>query len=583
VVDARRGWEVTVGTTAVATPRQFICSVGVSESYRETVYAWEGREFRTRFAPVAVAHLCELRGAQASVVGTDKAIARWYDQMAAELRCAEVNPTPVLVPEGRDDEEIMRILDTLASIVGEGQSVTLDITFALRHLSFAYFAAVVYLTALRGVRIEGVFYGAYELRNETTNVAPILDLASVVRIVRWYHAVQAGVGSGDLRPMAAALRDDAARLFRLAGARALSAAQGPLDKLSRSLATGLPVEAGIHASGVIACLKRPLPPAEAGRSVGSALLALDQWRAQIEGLALPLPVDEKRRLQLTEEELQRQMRVAEWYLGRSDLLKVQLLLREWLVSLVLLRSASEVGWLVRATRRSAEAYLQGLSERAQHGLTSTEEETLARLWQGLSTRRNSLAHCGMSGEDVDLHGDRQVRDKLEGCKALLNSDLSFVRKVVSTGRGPLLVTPLGLSPGVIFTAVKVLDPDEAIIVSSAEAAGRINEALTAAGRPGLRHRVLALKDPHRGFDEAKVLIDQELRRALVSPCREVVVNITGGTTCLQYTAEAIGRQASRLGLPVRTVALVDRRSIDEQRANPYVVGHIEELDVMDAE
>jgi hypothetical protein len=571
-----------VETRSTEPIQRFICSVGVG-NYSETVYTLEGREFRTRFAPVAVAHLRKLQGARATVVGTQKAIDRWYTDMAAELRSAGVDPSSVIVPDGRHEEELMDILDALANIVKEGESVTLDVTFALRHLSFAYFAALTYLTALRGVRIDGLFYGAFELRDKPTDATQILDLTPLIRVVRWYHAVQTASESGDLRPMAKELRGDAARLFRSgAGDRNLSAVPGQLDKLSRSLATGLPIETGVHARGVITDLERLPPGAQAGRMVRSARLALDGWKAQIEGLAVPSLIRAKKHLVLTEGELDRQLTVAGWYLERTDLLRAQLLLREWLISLVLLRSGMYEGWLVRSKRLRAERCLNGLADRAQYGLATPEEKPLASLWRSLADRRNPLAHCGMTEENVRVHAEGTLR-RLEECRSLLKADLSRVLKpVLSADRGPTLVTPFGFSPGVLFTAVRSLAPEQAIIVSSTEASSRVGEALTAAGQPELRHRVLLLKDALRGFGEVKGLIDKELRAVLISS-REVVVNITGGSTCLQYVVAAIGREASRLGVPVRTVALVDARSLDEQRANPYVLGHVEPLDAGDSE
>lgn len=46
---------------------------------------------------------------------------------------------------------------------------------------------------------------------------------------------------------------------------------------------------------------------------------------------------------------------------------------------------------------------------------------------------------------------------------------------------------------------------------------------------------------------------------------EVVVNITGGTTAMQHIVQQIARYAEELGRLARRVALVDRRSPQEQR------------------
>jgi hypothetical protein len=60
--------------------------------------------------------------------------------------------------------------------------------------------------------------------------------------------------------------------------------------------------------------------------------------------------------------------------------------------------------------------------------------------------------------------------------------------------------------------------------------------------------------------------------------RCVVVNVTGGTTALQYLAERIGRDAERLGVPVRRIALVDRRPYEQQQAEPFACGDLMALE-----
>jgi hypothetical protein len=59
---------------------------------------------------------------------------------------------------------------------------------------------------------------------------------------------------------------------------------------------------------------------------------------------------------------------------------------------------------------------------------------------------------------------------------------------------------------------------------------------------------------------------------------EVVVNLTGGSTLMQYVAERIGRWAEdKLGIPLRRIATVDRRSAAQQAADPYQPGKIHTL------
>jgi hypothetical protein len=89
-------------------------------------------------------------------------------------------------------------------------------------------------------------------------------------------------------------------------------------------------------------------------------------------------------------------------------------------------------------------------------------------------------------------------------------------------------------------------------------------------------RLVDAVGPGERVIEADDLLDDALRHTLAQ-ASEVVVNLAGGTTVMQYVVERIGAEAERLGVPVQRVAVVDRRSLDEQRANPYVVGELVRL------
>lgn len=103
--------------------------------------------------------------------------------------------------------------------------------------------------------------------------------------------------------------------------------------------------------------------------------------------------------------------------------------------------------------------------------------------------------------------------------------------------------------------------------------------LRRAGRTDLGSEILELTDPHQGFAEVNYILDErdDLRRALAC-ASEVVANLTGGTTAMQFAAEQLGRHVQRFGTPLRRVAVIDRRSYEEQRREPFVLGELIELE-----
>lgn len=140
----------------------------------------------------------------------------------------------------------------------------------------------------------------------------------------------------------------------------------------------------------------------------------------------------------------------------------------------------------------------------------------------------------------------------------------------------LLVTPLGLSPGVVFSSVHLTRPTTLLVITSAAGQRQLDAALERAGAQP-RRIVRTMADPHTGFREADGLLDAEVRVALQA-ADEVLVNITGGTTAMQYVVQRIAEASRELGVPTRVFALVDRRPAAVQQADPYVLGEIVWLD-----
>src|SRR5581483_8937074 len=125
---------------------------------------------------------------------------------------------------------------------------------------------------------------------------------------------------------------------------------------------------------------------------------------------------------------------------------------------------------------------------------------------------------------------------LEACQARLHQDGAW-RTAPPGGLGRVLVTPLGHSPGVLFTALRRLQPNLALVIASAESAPLVEEACQRAGwdRAGLQ--VLRVEDAHACFGDARRLVDEA--RPVLLEASEVLVNVAGGTTAMQYLAERL--------------------------------------------
>ncbi|NLI12585.1 MAG: hypothetical protein GX425_08175 [Peptococcaceae bacterium] len=216
-----------------------------------------------------------------------------------------------------------------------------------------------------------------------------------------------------------------------------------------------------------------------------------------------------------------------------------------------------------------------------------------------ASRRNDLHHHGFKEDNALLNRDKpnEIKERWQEIKNSLTDKEKWklapnwldgpeegsldipenhtaTKGKAGTG-GILLVSPLGLSRGLLYSALCHIHPMNLVVISSSVAALSFEEVVQKACWLG-ESKILIMQDPHSGFSEA-----ESLAEAVLPVCRhsgQIVVNITGGTTAMQHVVQQIASRAREMGLPVQLAALVDRRPPQEQRDNPYVRGELIYLD-----
>ena len=110
-----------------------------------------------------------------------------------------------LLPYGLSESEQVALLQRMADEVPKNSGLHLDITHALRHLPMIGLMAALYLRELRKVKVEKIWYGAYE---EDTNQAQVYDLNGLLRIADGIAAMARYHKDGDYSALAGLLGDD---------------------------------------------------------------------------------------------------------------------------------------------------------------------------------------------------------------------------------------------------------------------------------------------------------------------------------------------------------------------------------------
>lgn len=457
-------------------------------------------------------------------------------------------------------EDVNKYLALVANAIPRDQEVqiTVDVTHGYRHFAFLTYVAVLHLSALRGIRVRGAYYGLLQ-----DKVSPFLDLQPLLELPLWYHALQTLGETGSALALAELLES---RFPDSHFAR-------DLEQISQAYLSGLPLELGQQVHEFLRL--RPKPLKKLLRAEGLVPLSdelVDRLAEILAPFGFPQPVSGggwKSKFELGDDELLRQARFIDDLLQRDSFATALGLMNEWTISWVTCQIQVEGQWLDRGQRGRAANLLGaiaavGKDPDLQHLLTD-DQRALGEFWHLLSELRNAYHHHGMRAQV--LVGNPGLSAKLERVLAYwqnLCSCPGLSLELGESGSSPIVVSPIGRRPGVLFSALQACrasgagEPGTCLVICSPETEELAAEALARAEYKGQMERLPI--DPYGNAAEIG-RVAQEARRHLVG-ATTVFVNVTGGTTLMGLAAEAIAKEAHALACPVRRFGLIDRRSAE---------------------
>ena len=552
---------------------------------RSARYVLGDREAEARLAPVALLDLLPPADRPGRVVAfcTPEATEQSWPCLEAALR-DRCQVERIDVPGGMTQEGVHTYLARVSNAISDSREIelTVDITHGPRHFSFLTYIAVLYLAALRDVRVRGAYYS---LPRENAP-SPFLDLRPLLHLPRWIHALQVARETGSTLPLAEVI--DAGSRGRTATARQARDIARDLSAMSEAYLSGLPLELGRLAHDVRARRLRALKKLLAGdHRLPLAGELIEGLKGTLGSFAADAPTAGdgwKQRVDLTAVELDRQARIIDDLLRRRNVAAALGLMNEWTVSLVVWRQGGARRWLdVHSVRRRSRRLLGAMAavgnDAKLRNRLSEQQRSLGDFWRDLSALRNAYHHHGM--RPLPLVGDSTAEKTMRRVQDFWNDTLRSQPDIsLFLGESPggrVLVSPIGKRPGVLFSAVHACrtdgdggEPALCLAVCSGESQGKIAEALQRAGYAGAVEPLVFDDAVGGGRREIEHLV-QAARPHFIG-AGDVVVNVTGGTTLMGLAAEALATVARKLACPVRRFGLIDRRPPSEQESEPYRAG-----------
>lgn len=278
--------------------------------YSEAAYVYRNQPYVASFFPLALAQFCQPRPDRWLICATDEAAnTPYYESLKQQL-----DFTRLPIPLGKNEKELWEIFKIMVSEIEKSDRVIFDITHGLRSLPFVVFLAAAYLKVAREIAVEGIFYGAFDLRNRNVipNEAPVFELTPFVTLLDWLTATNQFVKTGNAADLATELG---------------RSGQASLAETVQNIA------AGLH-------LLRPGETSSAAAKLSSSLAAVkDQLPSPFMLLADNLLENYGRFGQAepsdtSETQLGYQLEMIYWYHKSGQLVHALSLGREWVVSLL---------------------------------------------------------------------------------------------------------------------------------------------------------------------------------------------------------------------------------------------------------
>ena len=545
---------------------------------KDATYSLDGKQKEARLAPVALMGLlppdkrphrvlafCTAEAEEASL-----AIIRGALPAECAVDC-------VRVPLGDRQDDIDTFLTTAAEAIPPGAELTVDLTHGFRHFAVLMYVGVLYVAALKDVRVRAA---RYAMLGRDDAASPFLDLRPLLDLPRWVRALKVIQETGSTRPLAKIVRDGPD------GARDMAQ---DFDDLADGYLSGLPLELGEKATRVHQQRGEIRKVLAKDHNLPLADNLVDDLKAILGRFALvkhEFGGEWKKDIVLDEAELERQAKVIDNLMEHRNTATGLGLMREWVINWAAVRTDNASYWLCRRTREQVERRLNAVTavmrDRDLSDILTADQRRFGKFWDRLRQLRNGYHHHGMNPQEVGSSTKhlKKIRkywgDALRSCPEItLDLGCSTSRRIV--------ISPIGELPGVLFSTLHAYreqfgdygDPDLCIVVCSVQTQSLVDEALAKAEYQGDSKRLI-LRDPFGDVLEVEEEI-KKMRPAFVG-AKQVVVNVTGGTTLMGIAAQKLADVARNLACPVRRLGLIDRRTREEQSSDPYQLGEVFWLD-----
>jgi len=517
----------------------------------------------------------------------DKAIILVTEEAKKELQINKedlpnVEVKTIDVPIGTETDEVKKILSDIANNIPQNCDLTIDITNGPRHFPFLLFTSSLYVQTFKDVKIKNIFYSF--IKGETSK---FVDLNPLLIMVNLFYAVSMFRESKNSSELYNILSNNIIKNNKI---------KNLIEKMNEfdiAFNSGLTLSIGDYAKSFVTQFNEIDSSSNDELFKYISIPLIKELMEYVSNSIEPYKIEETinthsekwiKDYPLSSYELDRQKKIIDSYIESKHYNNAIQFIREWVISRCIFSYPQEdwgKNWLSLDKRKKIENLLGSLTWRLQKNNLSGEKKELAEIWDKITKIRNTVAHNEMNVNNDPFEPDKikKLWEDIKNKDNVRGND--FWDPSIQGGSKKLLVTSLGLSNGLLYSAIKLLQPDICIIITSKEAKRSLDEILKKSEyvKP---YKVIELKDPFTGYDEIQNIIKEikELKNSneifqSFEESDEIIFNLTGGTTTMQILVDMLYNIATKkLSKKTERVVIIDKREMAKQREDPYVIGEM---------
>ena len=297
----------------------------------------------------------------------------------------------VIIPLGKNEDQFWEIFDDVLQIIDNDDEVILDFTLGFRSQSVLIIAALIFLKAIKNVKIKHIIYGAYEAKEN--EVVPVFDLTSFVELIDWSYAVNDFIKYGNVNSLSNIMINIQRNSY----------INNYPEKASQLINKGNALKNISNALSVVN-IKKAFEEANLFPDKMEGLISDLEKIKQTKPLAMLFGQIEKRISPISEAEnrifstkgLKAQLEIIKWYIETNQFQQAITLLCEFFITLKCIENNLEPDKLESRIEisRLLGSYVQKL--RNKEDIDNRDE---INLWNRLSETRNLINHAGMKEDN----------------------------------------------------------------------------------------------------------------------------------------------------------------------------------------